>query len=1316
MSRQEQGFTGGLSQRHRTPSFISAIGVILLLVLGAALPTTASATPPEPVASYALDENSGEEAHDSTGNLDASIIGLSSWPEEGQATWREEGKFGPAIEFFGGSSRLTIPDDETLRFQEGFTLEAWVYPTAGEANSSLITKEDPTEGEYPPYSYALYAQGENGPAGILRKNSTEDVRVEAPEVLPEGVWSFIALTSDGETLRLYVNGSLVASEESAAPLSSEGPLQIGGNLAFGDGFKGKIDEVRLYDEALALEEIDVDEVTPIQAAPVLSAFGPYLESEGEEFVGADDLTSILASAYKAKISTVELLIDGNPERVLEGSELLLDGGEEYCFEEFCSFTASFSPETIDAAPGPHVFTIRVLTDEGTSATVSHSITLDPRPPTIEVSGPLVEDEGRPLREPAEELSIEATDGLGSYVSEVVHLGVSVDGVEVPAEGLECGWECPDPAAGSFVYDEAEWGSGPHEVTVTATDAAYNEETLTIEVNSAVRAIEPSCPGIEQEMGEVESPVSSSQALEAIEEVIPDAVAPTTPLGEKDPEGLFDPSLDVRAPETPQEALVVDGTSQGGRIVGHAAGGFTIGQAACLVPLATTEQETEPEVLPEAGAALFANSAPETDTLVRPSAMGATVVQSLRGPEAPTSFSWKLVLPARAELKTLSDGSAAVVEVDGGESEPLSSPSPVAGAEEPIVLSDLDTQLRAATSDLSKAEEELNRGIVAVIPVPFGLDSEGETVEGELSVTPGSGVITASVPAGSVALVLRTESAPDPVATCAGVVADEPQLYPSVCSSWEGEATERTYVHGFDWTPGGRIVFNAFEDVDGWHEPGPGESILAPENAGIFVADSDGTNREEIAGGEGVAYLGPPDVSPDGEKIVFRGCDVISTECGVMLSNIDGSNLHLVAAFYGDIAFDPTFSADGSRIYYFRDTLRKVFIWRQLWSMKLDGTDKRQMTDLSLGVEGWRRGVSPSPNGESLIFGYEDEIYKMPSTGENVTWKGLTKVAGPKESSAPAYSPDGAHIVYGFGSLAPGGSSGVKQMTSAGSSKHLLAKTPFDHELRAVYPSYSPDEEEVAYAKFGQLFGVDSSGGRSHLISDGDVSFTFGQLLTNEEASDVIQAEDAENAVAEASGAYDGGAIDAVKAANISEEKFCGKHYWRLIECKYFIDDRALALEMRRKLFTAANQPVDRSTRGNAFQHGFWTALMVRDSVGEVGTSADGLVFSLLHEDSPLDWDAKMDVINDFVGNRFFNYEGHDENGNPISEMEVCESLRIKGGNAIFIGGHQDPFQWVNRRSGEGDFHFLRLIFRKIRANRGEGPIVRPNGRTCAGTW
>ena len=77
------------------------------------------------------------------------------------------------------------------------------------------------------------------------------------------------MTYDGTAVRLFVNGTQVASTAKTGTIaSSTNPLQIGGDSIYGQFFSGLIDEVRIYNVALTATQIQAD-----MAAPVVSGGG-----------------------------------------------------------------------------------------------------------------------------------------------------------------------------------------------------------------------------------------------------------------------------------------------------------------------------------------------------------------------------------------------------------------------------------------------------------------------------------------------------------------------------------------------------------------------------------------------------------------------------------------------------------------------------------------------------------------------------------------------------------------------------------------------------------------------------------------------------------------------------------------------------------------------------------------------------------------------------------------------------------------------------------------------------------------------------------
>jgi RHS repeat-associated protein len=215
---------------------------------------------PTPIAAYTFDEGTGTTLHDSVGNHDGTISG---------ATWSSSGRYGSALEFDSTTDLVTVADANDLDLTDELTLEAWVRPTAG---GMVINKN---------LGYTGYSLGLTGglKAEGLVAGRGDDLLwhlhfATSESALPTSSWSHLAFTSNGDTMRLYVDGVLVDTSPSVSAWENTEPLRIGGS------FKGQIDEIRLYDHALHQGQIKVDRDTPVDLDGTRVAAYSFDENEG----------------------------------------------------------------------------------------------------------------------------------------------------------------------------------------------------------------------------------------------------------------------------------------------------------------------------------------------------------------------------------------------------------------------------------------------------------------------------------------------------------------------------------------------------------------------------------------------------------------------------------------------------------------------------------------------------------------------------------------------------------------------------------------------------------------------------------------------------------------------------------------------------------------------------------------------------------------------------------------------------------------------------------------------------------------------------
>lgn len=142
------------------------------------------------------------------------------------------------------TARNTLLD--SLSTQSQFTIEAWVKPTAtGLSGLRGILSDYETCGTYAGWVLALNA----GKPYINLPNAGADKVVASPTALTAGTWNHIAVTKNGTTVYLYVNGTLMATGTSftspGASTNAATKLRVGNFQSLDGPFNGEIDAVRV---------------------------------------------------------------------------------------------------------------------------------------------------------------------------------------------------------------------------------------------------------------------------------------------------------------------------------------------------------------------------------------------------------------------------------------------------------------------------------------------------------------------------------------------------------------------------------------------------------------------------------------------------------------------------------------------------------------------------------------------------------------------------------------------------------------------------------------------------------------------------------------------------------------------------------------------------------------------------------------------------------------------------------------------------------------------------------------------------------------
>ena len=299
------------------------------------------------VAAYGFEETSGANANDSSG--------LDNTGTVSGASRVAGGRFGRALSFDGVNDLVNVLDDGSLDLTNAATISAWVRPSAISDWRTVVMKERPGG-----LVYGLYANTDSDrPAASISTDAYRDAR--GGSQLPANAWRHLAMTYDGATLRLYVNGVQAGTSAVAGALPpTDGPLTIGGNGVWGEWFQGLIDEVRVYRDVLNQSEIQTD-----MAAPVVGGTQPADTQ-------APSVSVTSPSGGSTVSGTVELRANASDDRGVSGVQFRVDGANVGAQDTSSPYRVNW--DTTDVSDGQHTITA-VARDAAGNATTSQPVSV-----------------------------------------------------------------------------------------------------------------------------------------------------------------------------------------------------------------------------------------------------------------------------------------------------------------------------------------------------------------------------------------------------------------------------------------------------------------------------------------------------------------------------------------------------------------------------------------------------------------------------------------------------------------------------------------------------------------------------------------------------------------------------------------------------------------------------------------------------------------------------------------------------------------------------------------------------------------------------
>ncbi len=256
-SLNNSGLSAGTSYSYRvratdTAGNLSAYSNVASATTGAGL-----------VAAYGFDEGSGTTLADASGN------GYTGTLTNGPA-WTT-GKFGSALQFNASDDGNDSNDPRvvlgrTLNIPNlPLTISAWVNPTDYADYRAIISKRDSPIASNMRLDVGLSQTG----GGVYIFTGSSYSFSYAP---PLNSWTHLAVVADSSGTRLYVNGLLqqtIGVIKLGTNTSANTVIGGSGDGAGGDNdpFKGKIDDLRIYNRGLSQAEIQADMASPVGGTP-----------------------------------------------------------------------------------------------------------------------------------------------------------------------------------------------------------------------------------------------------------------------------------------------------------------------------------------------------------------------------------------------------------------------------------------------------------------------------------------------------------------------------------------------------------------------------------------------------------------------------------------------------------------------------------------------------------------------------------------------------------------------------------------------------------------------------------------------------------------------------------------------------------------------------------------------------------------------------------------------------------------------------------------------------------------------------------------
>ena len=227
---------------------------------------------------WSLDELANNQAIDQAGGYNGTVTNATL----------AQGMVGNCYEFNGTDATVIIPHNSIMNLSPVLSLMAWVKTR--ENKTVKIAQKGDWDG------YGLYQDKWSGWRAGVRLEDNTNLMVGWGNGVPQlNEWYHVAMTFDGTTLSLYVNGQLTSTNTTNVAIHpNTRTFSIGSDNGAQKFFNGYIDEVKLY--ASALSQIEVQAVME-QTAQLTDQDGDGIQDDEDDYPA--DASRVFDNFYPA---------------------------------------------------------------------------------------------------------------------------------------------------------------------------------------------------------------------------------------------------------------------------------------------------------------------------------------------------------------------------------------------------------------------------------------------------------------------------------------------------------------------------------------------------------------------------------------------------------------------------------------------------------------------------------------------------------------------------------------------------------------------------------------------------------------------------------------------------------------------------------------------------------------------------------------------------------------------------------------------------------------------------------------------------------